>query len=776
MKSINIHIRPDLVLYVSSSVEDALFFVDDAEQHGEYQYQLKEGKIYEYEIVDAQGNDSGWVIEGPSAIIKQSQRHKNQGTLTTGNYVGSLKLEAKKTGEENCESVCLEIQSSKMNYRDHYQKMLSDIASYYTDLVMQYSSPVTQKFDIDYEAPQQTLYQKFSFVKSIIQSPQFEESVIKIMSNPVRGWSETISEKRIEAAGRVDRHAMRQIASRQDRVACNAGMAGLNSIPRYISVSKKIDTVDVGENQFVKYVLNMFYGFCSSIQAKKNAKNDDILKRDAEAVCSKISNWLSFPFFRSISSPSFINFGSPVLQRKEGYREILQAWLMFKLAARLNWQGGNNVYEAGKKNVAALYEYWLFFKLLDVISTLFKVDHKEYHKLVSLTNDQLNLEIRQGQMKMISGISDLDGRRLNVSFYYNRTFGYREDMHKAGSWTMPMRPDYTLSIWPGGIDEKEAERDELIVHIHFDAKYRIEKLLFDEVKEIENPDEDVELIREMNDEKSQQEVGTYKRADLLKMHAYKDAIRRTSGAYILYPGDKQKTRKGFHEIIPGLGAFCLSPENEGEQIQALKDFFIKIKEHLLDRTSQRERMAYYHYDTYKEEPKSVVRDELPEALRENRDFIPDRINVIVGYCAKENVKFLTEDNHLYNMRTDEEKGSQNIDTNKLTSKYILLWNEEWQHLYKLSSGGPSIISRKSFVEKGYLTSEMIKKINKKGTKVDAMADINTEGYYLVFKLNKQEPEKELRKYKWDVRKMKCQRALRRSFVITLADMMKYVVI
>ena len=40
------------------------------------------------------------------------------------------------------------------------------------------------------------------------------------------------------------------------------------------------------------------------------------------------------------------------------------------------------------------------------------------------------------------------------------------------------------------------------------------------------------------------------------MHAYKDAIRRTGGAYVLYPGDKSINQKGFHEIIPGLR--CIS--------------------------------------------------------------------------------------------------------------------------------------------------------------------------------------------------------------------------
>jgi predicted component of viral defense system (DUF524 family) len=95
--------------------------------------------------------------------------------------------------------------------------------------------------------------------------------------------------------------------------------------------------------------------------------------------------------------------------------------------------------------------------------------------------------------------------------------------------------------------EKDAEKLEQIVHIHFDAKYKVNQFLVN----IESETEDLDL------EKEEERKGNYKNADLLKMHAYKDAIRRTGGAYILYPGTEQKAFRGFHEIIPGLGALPL---------------------------------------------------------------------------------------------------------------------------------------------------------------------------------------------------------------------------
>src|SRR5690606_36263540 len=107
--------------------------------------------------------------------------------------------------------------------------------------------------------------------------------------------------------------------------------------------------------------------------------------------------------------------------------------------------------------------------------------------------------------------------------------------------------DYTLSIWPFGISEPEAKEQELIVHIHFDAKYKIANLT-----DFLNPSTENDL----DEQKEENRKGIFKNADLLKMHAYKDAIRRTGGAYVLYPGGRSIKQKGFHEIIPGLGAFA----------------------------------------------------------------------------------------------------------------------------------------------------------------------------------------------------------------------------
>lgn len=134
------------------------------------------------------------------------------------------------------------------------------------------------------------------------------------------------------------------------------------------------------------------------------------------------------------------------------------------------------------------------------------------------------------------------------------------------------------------------------------------------------------------------------------MHAYKDAIRRTSGAYVLYPGTDNRVIQGYYEIVPGLGAFSVRPGLWEEDYVPLRKFLAEVKAHMLDRASEREKMSYYQYDTYKEEKHGMVMDYLPEPIGDDRDFMPDATSVIVAYYKNcEQLEWI-EKNQMYNIR------------------------------------------------------------------------------------------------------------------------------
>ena len=280
---------------------------------------------------------------------------------------------------------------------------------------------------------------------------------------------------------------------------------------------------------------------------------------------------------------------------------------------------------------------------------------------------------------------------MHVEFSFNRTFLGNKKYPYAGSWGKTMRPDYTLSIWPYGVDEEQAEHDELIVHIHFDAKYRIENLqeILGDEKDHNTEDDVIEGTAVKFDKPN------YKRDDLLKMHSYKDAIRRSWGAYVLYPGeDKQSySRNGFHELLPGIGAFSIIPSRTATGLDALKNFLNDILTQCLNRASQREEMAFRTYELYKQDNPNIVNEPLPEPYGKNKNVFPMKNFVVVGYYKNADHFNWIVKNHLYNVRTEDVRGSLNLGPKESGAKYLLLHTRNeliTGKFFRITGAGPNI--------------------------------------------------------------------------------------
>lgn len=658
--------------------------------NGEAPVQIIEGCFYEYEISE------DFCLE-PSKIVSQSKLNQSSGRISPNIYVGTLTigvLEIK--NRKKCGEFKLEVQSIKTSYRKDYRQMLEEITEHCTDLLLQHSSLVSQFFEVDFEADANTLYQRFAFIKSILDSDEFNDSIKKILSSPVKEWIESETSKDIRGVRRLSSSGIKQIIYATNRIDFPQNhplKSTLDSIPSKISITYKSETVNTPENRFVKHALKSFLTFISEFRIK--LKENDRLIQEAILLEDKLEQYLNHSIFKSISRPTTLPLNSPVLQRKEGYREILRVWLMFDLAAKLVWHGGDDVYSGGKRDVAVLYEYWLFFKLLEVMKEVFSIDYDSIENLIEKTNDGLGLKLKEGKHLPIKGVYISDSRKLNIEFSYNKTFSGNQKYPNGGSWTRNLRPDYTLSIWPYGIEQNEAEEEELIVHIHFDAKYKIENL-----NSIYGSNDN------LKEEKEEQKTGTYKRADILKMHTYRDAIRRTAGAYVLYPGTEYNVKEGFHEILPGLGAFPVRPSKYDNGISELKAFILKVIDHFVNRASQREKFAYRTYDVFKEKPQkeNEVNEALPEPYGDNRDLIPDDTFVLVGYIKNDiQLDWLKETNH-YNIRYGEKYP---LTPEEIGAKYLLLYSNDDEiepHFYKLSKDGPKFYSGKELQEDlGYKT-------------------------------------------------------------------------
>ena len=755
------HINDNLKLFIDAGKEDSLEEDFNNDYQTEARYQLREGHFYEYTFSGGEYRNFRLTCSNNKNIVKPRKRkgQEHQGTISPNIYVGTLTLEITNiTKPDLKEDLELEVQSIKTDYRTDYQYMLTSITEKCTDLIIQANSPVSHSFEVDDNADSETLYQRFSFVKSIINSEEFEEAIHKIVSTPTTKWIENHELTDVRKIKRFRNKELRQLinATNRFKLPVNHPLIekGIKYVATKIISNKKRESVDTPENRFIKHALKEFLKFCMDIESHPNANKR--LEKEANIVVNKLESHLQESLFLEVSRPITLKLNSPTLQKKEGYRQVLKVWLQFDLAAKLVWKGGEDVYKSGKKDIATLYEYWLFFKLLDVLESIFDIEPKDIEELINNSKDSLDLKLKQGEFTALSGKYTKENRVLNIRFNYNRSFkgeNGNQNIEKAGSWTTTLRPDYTLSIWPDGLEEikndngeRKAEELEQITHIHFDAKYKV-------VNIFENGN--------LDDEKTENREGIYKNADLLKMHAYKDAIRRTGGAYVLYPGGKYKRLEGFHEVLPGLGAFPIKPTKNQEETKHLESFLRDVLSHFLNNASQRENITSKAYKIHKEDL-NVIKEPIPEYINGEK-LIPDETFVLVGFSKNSKRLKWYKEMGLYNFRMNDEEGSLEFKNDVVNSKFLLIresGNSEASHIFKIKSG-IKVFSKEKLEELGH-------------------PEVNKD-HYLVYSFDTESIEefndvkwsfKDLESYKETVKDKNLRSAAGLPFTTTLTKLMK----
>jgi len=685
----------------------------EAKEYGEEVVQLLEGRVYDFEVFDTVGN----LRIRLSRVAKPNSIKPNLGRIETGVETGllSLILEDSGTGSPVAKAQ-VEVRSSKISYREDYRGMLNFIAGECSELLFDIRASTQMRIAPNFKKSVPNLQQLVEFLAAELTSGGFFFALQRVVAVPHQKLQTTWEEQSVSRLRKGSRDLSRQLGSARARQLIPTDhpigkrMSGIGiaspSLPRMVLLRNQTESFDTPENRFVKHVLTHFRDFLkviSSLLKKSRTADSQRYIRVVQHLEEQLHKGLSQDFFKEISDLQVLPLGSPVLQRKAGYREILLTWLKFGLASDLIWNGGDDVYGAGKRDMATLYEYWLFFQLLRLFREKFALESPATRNLFEHSEGGLHLRLRVDEPFGIKGRCTRESRQLNVRFHYNLTHNHSDARAESGSWTRRMRPDFTLSFWPDNFDLGEAEAQELAVHIHFDAKYRVENItqLFGE--------EDDDL----NEEKSQQKNGNYKRADLLKMHAYRDAIRRSEGAYILYPGDKDSPThfSGFHEILPGLGAFPIRPGSDGEGIglQQLSRFLDEVILHVCNRATAREQSSFHHFNIYRKDELNGVASinaPIPETNHSDniRPIPPSEHSVLVGWCSSDEHLDWFCKMGLYNFRAGSRRGSIRLAPEIAGARHLMLHTHGGKALpglWRIKVRGPRIFTADELVQNKY---------------------------------------------------------------------------
>ena len=626
-----------------------------------------------YELVGL-GSSTALRLE-PAELFFPDPDNAARGRLRTGSYVGVLPIEVEVSGVQ-LRSV-VEVQSRKLGYLAEYRWMLRDLTTDATSLVLERFAPTRQRLSDDWLREPRSAYERFVHLQALFADPAFELAVLYVTNRPYVDWAER-PEWRLPTQPVSGGSRLGRVLSRPGpRVEWPGG--AIRTLPSRIIVEVTVPRVDNVPNRFVKHALDHFLRLLNRVRDSLASQPESTSAvrglREVAEIERRLEVLRSAPVFRDIGEMVILPVDNQVILKRAGYREVLGAYLRVETGTRITWE--DESLRGAQKSAATLYEYWAFLQLLRVVQTI--TPDLDTAQLFAETKDGLTLSLKQGRERRFHGTVNRLGRDIDLDLYYNRAFGPTLKDVAGGTWSLPMRPDCSLRLQARSDGPGIAP-----VWLHFDAKYKLSD--FGLLKDVAGIDEG----------SSHQPV----RDDLLKMHVYLGAIRRTVGSYVLFPGEGQAhfPYRAYTELLPGLGAFSLRPVVGGPDTQVLKTFLENVLTHVASVATQERRHRYWEHQIFLTDVRA------PESKgREPIEGLPPAdTSVLLGFVrADEQLDWVVR-TRLYNMRADVARnGSVSVSSREASAQVLVLYNaNEVLGVWRLS-GLASVLTATQLLSLGY---------------------------------------------------------------------------
>ena len=455
------------------------------------------------------------------------------GFLSFGSYVGKSFIDIYRDNK-SIFKIPFEVRSRKIDYASEYAAMIGDLSKYSQQLIYESKSPLFQSFEIN-ELDGKIGYEEFMLLEYLFKDENLPSTIEYLSRNLYSALTDTVEEVPTSFASNVNPNDLIDVFSNSDNLIKTSDTNSIwykqtkGYVPLRINETKYVDNIDVPENRFYKNFLESIESLIK--QMLKKAPQGYI--RDQLLIYKEtISAYLSQRYFKDIGRMDYVPLNSQLLQKKEGYRDILQYYLMFELGFRLNWSEITDEFKGNEKKLFELYECWVYFELVEIVKELCD-STIDFDDIFSASNDKMTISLKEGIVKSFD--FSLDVKDITIDLLYNKTFNKKQSDYR--SYSVDLRPDYSLII---NVDGRR-------YILHFDAKYKLN----------------------IEDE-------SFKNQDIVKMHAYKDAISDTIGAYVLYPGEKDKVYyENLDKKLESVGAFPLRPGDNLYNRKEISEFIYK---------------------------------------------------------------------------------------------------------------------------------------------------------------------------------------------------------
>ena len=474
--------------------------------------------------------------------------HTLAGFVNYGNEIGRSELQlVYNIGKEQRHfKLGYEVLSTKLNYHEHWKKIIEDIEAEYRMLSLDYMKRTFHGFTPDTTGDTPELIWWSIFAKEQESFIKACRSIIERPRRRLRGYEVYL---RADKLKRVPTNIENELAEHRREQAHS------------YRIEEHIQSNDTQENRFLKYALGQiadkYEMLKRRIEAIKNTS--DTFRKEMDIVQKDLTHLRRHPFFRTVGRFKGLTQESLVLQRATGYSQAYRTWNLLRRAYSLN----DGMYRLQSKDIATLYEIWCFIEVSHIVREQLGIDIDVDHRNRMEMNGVFTWELGKGEHSRI--LFRKDGVEL-AELVYNPKHTEKENdsisMEHLVVPTVPQKPDIVLQL-----TKDDIEKGMKMTYL-FDAKYRINDRT---IEGVDTPPDDA----------------------INQMHRYRDAIyykdnqnadgklkKEVIGGYILFPGNgdplevaKAKFQQSLDEV--NIGAFPLRP-NDVENRKLLVHFIKEL--------------------------------------------------------------------------------------------------------------------------------------------------------------------------------------------------------
>lgn len=425
----------------------------------------------------------------------------------------------------------LPVVSVKMNVERDYKAIKDDIQKASPGLVLAFLAKTFDDAGLNGRKRGQTDEEWFGILQDVFD--EYERACKKIVNDPHRRY---VVEPMWQRADRIKRWTPQQanVFERTEEAA--------REVIRF-RTSRIVAAIDTVENRFVLHTLKSLSHDLVEFAYKyagREGVSEDFIKgiRERGDYLARLAH---DPFFRGVGRFEGFRQQSLVLQRRPGYAQVLNAWLMLQQSLSPTKKG----IQIGYRPISSLYEFWCFLEFRKLLTAKLKVDGEEKVESGTVENvldkEDLKDGAREKTLSKLVHVWKKDGWTYTLS--YQKTYGLEGD-DRTFAIDYLQRPDIVLSM------KDDASTNEYTYL--FDSKYRVSTM---DGKDASPRDAIDEMHR-------YRDAILYRSADGNLKHPNREAI----GAYVLFPGRSGDKSYEYADkrSIENIGAIPLLPGADGE--------------------------------------------------------------------------------------------------------------------------------------------------------------------------------------------------------------------